>query len=79
MGGFVRTVTIGLDADPDDGCFTATAPALPGCIAQGATIEECVTMAQDALARYLEDLRTEGLPIPEEAAPPRLLTIAGPA
>ena len=37
----MRTYTIVLDPDPDEGGYTVTVPALPGCITQGETVEQC--------------------------------------
>lgn len=50
----------------DEGGFVAFFPALPGCHTQGETVEEVMKMARDALAGYLECLRTNGDPIPKE-------------
>ena len=72
------TYTIVLDPDLEDGGYTVTVPALPGCITQGETVEEAVEMARDAIALYLEDLRADGLPIPEETERPQLITVAVP-
>ncbi len=33
----MRTYTVVLDPDPDEGGYTVTVPALPGCITQGET------------------------------------------
>lgn len=74
MGAAMRTYSIVLEPDPDGG-FTVTVPALPGCITQGETPDECVANAQEAIALYLEDLVASGEPIPEETEPPRLLKV----
>ena len=74
MGAAMRTYTIVLDPDPEGG-YTVTVPALPGCISQGETVEECTANAQEAIELYLEDLRASGEPIPEETEHPQLLQV----
>jgi predicted RNase H-like HicB family nuclease len=37
----------------EDGGYTVTVPALPGCITEGATWDEAVANAQEAIAGYL--------------------------
>jgi predicted RNase H-like HicB family nuclease len=71
----MRTYSIVVDPDPDVGGFTVTVPALPGCVTQGETIEECVANAQEAISLYLEDLVATGEPIPEEKQAPQLLKV----
>ena len=38
----------------DDGGFTVTVPALPGCISEGDTREEALTNIREAIELYLE-------------------------
>ncbi len=71
----MRTYSIVVDPDPDEGGFTVTVPALPGCVTQGETIEECLANAQEAIALYIEDLVASGEPIPEEKQPPQVLKV----
>lgn len=52
-----------IDQD-EDGVFVAQVPALPGCVTQGATRQEVVANAQEAIAAYLESLSERGEPIP---------------
>jgi antitoxin HicB len=70
----MRTYSIVVDPDPEGG-YTVTVPALPGCITQGETIEECITRAQEAIGLYVEDLVASGVPIPEEKEHPQLLQV----
>jgi antitoxin HicB len=70
----MRTYSIVVDPDSDGG-YTVTVPALPGCITQAETIEECIAHAQEAIALYLEDLVASGEPIPEEKEHPQLLRV----
>ena len=62
--------TIILDPDPDEGGYTVTVPALPGCVTQGETIEEAIVMAKDAIRLFIETLIAEGEPVPPEHVPP---------
>lgn len=48
----------------EDGVFVAEAPALPGCIAQGATRAEALTNIQEAIEVYLKSLQAHGEPVP---------------
>jgi len=51
--------------EPDeDGVFVAEVPALPGCVTQGATREEALENAREAIAAYLESLEAHDEPIP---------------
>ena len=40
-----------------DGGYTVTVPALPGCITEGSTFDEAVTMAVECIQGYMETLR----------------------
>jgi len=71
-----RQYTILLDPDEEEGGYTVTVPALPGCITQGETLEEAIAMARDAIRGYLEALVKDGQPIPEEHEHPQTLTIS---
>ena len=53
--------------DPaEEGGYTVTVPSLPGCITEGDTFEEAVEMAEEAILGYLESLKKNNEPIPEE-------------
>ena len=53
--------------DPqEEGGYTATVPALPGCISEGDTYDETLANIKEAIALYLESLQADGLPIPDE-------------
>jgi len=60
----------------EDGMFTVTCPALPGCVSQGASREEAIANIREAIELYLESLREHG-----EAVPPgvdqELVEVAG--
>lgn len=55
----------------EEGGYIAFFPSLPGCQTQGGTFEEVVVMAKDALAGYLDCLRSNGDPIPLENSSPK--------
>jgi len=67
--------TIILDPDPEEGGYTVTVPALPGCVTQGETIEEAIAMAKDAIRLYIEKLIADGEPVPQEREHPQALVV----
>ncbi len=71
----MRKYTIILEPDTEEGGYTVTVPALPGCITQGETIEQCIERAQEAIIGYIESLKAAGEPIPEETERPLMFTI----
>jgi antitoxin HicB len=40
-----------------EGGYTVTIPALPGCITEGETIDECLANAREAIELYIESLQ----------------------
>jgi predicted RNase H-like HicB family nuclease len=70
-----REYTILLDPDEEEGGYTVTVPALPGCVTQGETLDEAIAMARDAITGFIEALVKDGQPIPEEHVRPQLLTV----
>jgi predicted RNase H-like HicB family nuclease len=52
-----------IEAD-EDGIFVAEVPALPGCITQGATRQEALANAKEAIELYIESLEAHGDLIP---------------
>jgi len=50
------------DKDSDYG---VTVPDLPGCFSAGATLDEALAMAREAIELHLEGLLEEGMPIPD--------------
>ena len=68
--------TIILEPDPDEGGYTVTVPALPGCVTQGETIEEAIVMAKDAIRLFIETLIAEGQPFPQEHERPQAIIIS---
>jgi predicted RNase H-like HicB family nuclease len=60
---------------PDDGAYSVTVPALPGCVTWGQTLDEAVASARDAIEGHLAALRETGQEVPEEDASPIVLTV----
>ncbi len=48
----------------DDGAFVVRVPELVGCMTHGATYEEAVERAQDAIAAWIDGETAMGRPIP---------------
>lgn len=63
--------TVVLDPDEEGKGYTVTVPALPGCISEGATLEESLENIKDAIELYLRMCRRKGEPIPREIVSPR--------
>ncbi|RKR81324.1 putative RNase H-like HicB family nuclease [Mucilaginibacter gracilis] len=51
----------------DEGGFSVSVPALPGCFTQGDTIDEAIEMAKEAISLYIETLEEEGSTIPDDS------------
>lgn len=52
----------------DDGGFGAWSPDLPGCVALGDTVDECLAEMRDAVDLYIEVLRERGAAVPTPRA-----------
>ncbi len=53
-------------SEDDDGYYTVTVPALPGCVTQGRTKQEALDRVKEAIQGYLESLAKDGLPVPKD-------------
>jgi len=51
----------------EEGGFTVTVPALPGCITYGENVDEAIEMAREAIELYLVDLKEKGETIPDDS------------
>jgi len=60
------TYKVILDRNEDEGYYTATVPALPGCVTQGRTREEALARVKEAIQGYLESLQKDGVPTPKD-------------
>lgn len=67
--------TIILHPDTEQGTYGVTVPALPGCVTQGDSIEDAISMAKEAISLHLEGMLADGEPVPEESEHPQALTI----
>jgi antitoxin HicB len=60
----------------EEGGFSVSVPALPGCHTQGETRDEALSMAKDAIEGYLEVLADEGRSLPQPALIERITVAA---
>jgi antitoxin HicB len=58
--------TLTIESHPDEAGYLAFFPALPGCHSWGASYEEAVKNAEEALIGFLEALQKNGETIPED-------------
>jgi predicted RNase H-like HicB family nuclease len=64
----MKTLTYTIHLEPaEEGGYTVTVPALPGCVTEGDTYDEAVEMARDCIRGFLEALAKADQPIPVEA------------
>jgi predicted RNase H-like HicB family nuclease len=49
-----------------EGGYTASVPALPGCVTYARSLEEAKELVKDAIAGYIESLKKHGEPIPTD-------------
>ncbi len=68
--------TIILDPDAEGRGYTVRVPALPGCISQGSSRDEAIERAKEAIAAYIESLKADGEPVPQETQPVEVLKVA---
>ncbi len=57
--------TVIFEKEAEGGCHVFC-PVLPGCHTQSETIEEGTKNIREAMELYIESLREDGLPVPEE-------------
>lgn len=63
----VRRYSVVLTPEDDGGALNVVIPALPGCFTWGATVEEALAMARDAISLCLADERDAPAPDGEKA------------
>ena len=49
--------------------YSAWSPDVPGCVATGDSIDDCVRQMRESLSGHLEVTREHGEPIPEPSGP----------
>ncbi|MGA9099999.1 MAG: type II toxin-antitoxin system HicB family antitoxin [Methanotrichaceae archaeon] len=50
----------------EDGYWVAEVSRLPGCISQGKTKEEAITNIKEAIKAYIDALKEDCIPVPED-------------
>ncbi len=50
----------------EEGGYVVTCPALPGVVTEGDSLHEARERVQGAIQAYLESLRKDGLPVPDD-------------
>jgi predicted RNase H-like HicB family nuclease len=63
MAGTQMKFRVVIESD-EDGVFVAEVPALHGCLSQGRTRTEAIENIKEAIAAYLESLKSHAEPIP---------------
>ncbi len=58
--------TVILEPNQDEPGYTATVPALPGCISAGDTLEEALENARDAIELWISMARNKGEAVPQD-------------
>ena len=58
--------------EPEVGGYSVSFPDLLGCVTEGDTLQEALTMAEDALGIYLQSLKDDGEPFPSPSNPSSL-------
>jgi antitoxin HicB len=51
----------------EEGGYTVTVPALPGCVTYGENVDEAISMAKEAIELYIEELKERGEAIPDDS------------
>ncbi len=57
----------------EEGGFTVSVPALPGCISEGETRGEALKNIKEAIELYIEILREDGKAVPDDVGEEVLL------
>ncbi len=65
----MRSYTVILTPDPEEGGYGVLVPALPGCFSQGGTVAEALANAREAIQLHLQGMQRDGEPIPDDVAP----------
>jgi antitoxin HicB len=67
--------TVVLEPDDEGRGYTVRVPALAGCITEGATREEALENAKEAILGFVEGLMKAGEPVPDEREPVELVSV----
>jgi predicted RNase H-like HicB family nuclease len=69
-----RTYSVLLEPE-EGGGYAVTVPSLPGCFTQGATVEEALERAAEAIRVHIAGLRSDGEAVPEERERPVVASV----
>ena len=75
------TYNVVLTVEPDASAVNVAVPAMPGVLTWGATIDEALAAAQEAITLHLESYAERGQPFPENRMPREesvLVTVSAP-
>lgn len=61
----MRTYTVVLELE-EDGGYSVSVPALPGCYTQGDDLQDALANAREAIQCHVEALAMDGDPIPDD-------------
>ena len=56
--------------------YGAYVPDLPGCVAAAETKDEALQLIREAIELHIEEMREEGLPIPEPSSSAEYVEVA---
>lgn len=56
--------TVVLEPNADEEGYTATVPALPGCVSVGKTVDDTLANVRDAIELWIEMARAKGEDVP---------------
>jgi predicted RNase H-like HicB family nuclease len=59
----------------EDGYWVVECPSLPGCISQGKTKEEAIINIKEAIDLYIEVLKEDKIPVPQEQFGTMVVTV----
>ena len=59
----------------EDGYWVVECPSLPGCVTQGKTKTEALANIREAIEGYLEVLKEDGKPAPEDSFDYELIAV----
>jgi antitoxin HicB len=61
--------TVVLTPEVEDGGYSVSVPALPGCFSQGDSLEDALAQIREAIGLHLWSLQQDGDPIPANVDP----------
>jgi predicted RNase H-like HicB family nuclease len=56
--------------------YGAYVPDLPGCVAAGETREEALRLIREAIEFHIEEMQTDGIPVPEPSSTAEYVEVA---